>query len=342
MAAVRGAQRGSRRALARGAAVRRCGGAAVRRCGGAARELMASAMAAMRAQRARKHTQRRRGGQQRKEEDGARASAAPAQHAGGVHLTARCRSGLVARAALPAAARCVRVEAPPRPAHASPRSRLPAPAPARCPARRGRPDAARRAWLRPRGGRVVLGAAPGRVRRALFSAGRSAARQSRARVHRLPSGPAAGGAVRCDVGYAAHALRVRRPRLPLALAVDLTPSGCCSYARDKPRFADNLDVIKFLCKEFWSEVFKKQVDNLKTNYRVRRTLAPLRFLSSRLSLVLVPGRVCADRHALPLAVALRGRLRPRRVRGGGARAPRALRHPGGRAGGPRRRGCRHS
>jgi hypothetical protein len=77
--------------------------------------------------------------------------------------------------------------------------------------------------------------------------------------------------VRCDAGYAAHALRVRCPQLPRALAVDLTPSGCCSYARDKPRFADNLDVIKFLCKEFWSEVFKKQVDNLKTNYRVRCT-----------------------------------------------------------------------
>lgn len=42
------------------------------------------------------------------------------------------------------------------------------------------------------------------------------------------------------------------------------------YARDKPRFLESLDAIKFLCKEFWHEAFKKQVDNLKTNYRARR------------------------------------------------------------------------
>ena len=28
-----------------------------------------------------------------------------------------------------------------------------------------------------------------------------------------------------------------------------------------------MDVIKFVCKEFWLEVFGKQVDNLKTNHR---------------------------------------------------------------------------
>ncbi|KAM5497700.1 hypothetical protein McaMca56_004089 [Microsporum canis] len=34
-----------------------------------------------------------------------------------------------------------------------------------------------------------------------------------------------------------------------------------------PRFADNLDVIKFLCKDLWTILFRKQVDNLKTNHR---------------------------------------------------------------------------
>lgn len=29
-------------------------------------------------------------------------------------------------------------------------------------------------------------------------------------------------------------------------------------------------MIKFLCKDFWTIVFRKQVDNLKTNHRVRR------------------------------------------------------------------------
>ena len=32
---------------------------------------------------------------------------------------------------------------------------------------------------------------------------------------------------------------------------------------------DNLDVVKFICKDFWIAVFKKQIDNLKTNHRVR-------------------------------------------------------------------------
>ncbi|KAI9105261.1 NO signaling/Golgi transport ligand-binding domain-containing protein [Phlyctochytrium arcticum] len=37
--------------------------------------------------------------------------------------------------------------------------------------------------------------------------------------------------------------------------------------KDRPRFADNLDVVKFICKDFWIAVFKKQIDNLKTNHR---------------------------------------------------------------------------
>lgn len=39
------------------------------------------------------------------------------------------------------------------------------------------------------------------------------------------------------------------------------------FSRDRPRFTDSLDVIKFLCKDLWMIVFKKQIDNLKTNHR---------------------------------------------------------------------------
>ncbi|QPG95740.1 hypothetical protein C2857_001884 [Epichloe festucae Fl1] len=35
----------------------------------------------------------------------------------------------------------------------------------------------------------------------------------------------------------------------------------------RPRFNDTLDVIKFLCKDLWSLVFGKNIDNLKTNHR---------------------------------------------------------------------------
>ncbi|GFR45946.1 hypothetical protein Agub_g7412 [Astrephomene gubernaculifera] len=39
------------------------------------------------------------------------------------------------------------------------------------------------------------------------------------------------------------------------------------YTRDKPRLGDTLEIIKFVCKDFWQALFKKQVDNLKTNHR---------------------------------------------------------------------------
>ena len=39
------------------------------------------------------------------------------------------------------------------------------------------------------------------------------------------------------------------------------------FSRDRPRFTDSLDVIKFLCKDLWVILFKKQIDNLKTNHR---------------------------------------------------------------------------
>ncbi|RMZ87796.1 hypothetical protein DV736_g4975, partial [Chaetothyriales sp. CBS 134916] len=39
------------------------------------------------------------------------------------------------------------------------------------------------------------------------------------------------------------------------------------FSRDRPRFVDHLDVIKFLCKDLWTVVWKKQIDNLKTNHR---------------------------------------------------------------------------
>ncbi|KAL8918816.1 MAG: hypothetical protein Q9208_007154 [Pyrenodesmia sp. 3 TL-2023] len=39
------------------------------------------------------------------------------------------------------------------------------------------------------------------------------------------------------------------------------------FSRDRPRFTDTLDMIKFLCKDLWTLIFRKQIDNLKTNHR---------------------------------------------------------------------------
>ncbi|TMW87184.1 hypothetical protein EJD97_020312, partial [Solanum chilense] len=49
------------------------------------------------------------------------------------------------------------------------------------------------------------------------------------------------------------------------------------YTMDRPRFTDHLEAIKFICKDFWSEVFKKQIDNLKTNHRGTFVLQDNRF-----------------------------------------------------------------
>jgi len=37
--------------------------------------------------------------------------------------------------------------------------------------------------------------------------------------------------------------------------------------KDQPWFLEELDIIKFFCREFWSSVFKGQVDKLQTNYK---------------------------------------------------------------------------
>ncbi|XP_065322653.1 trafficking protein particle complex subunit 6b-like isoform X1 [Gordionus sp. m RMFG-2023] len=37
--------------------------------------------------------------------------------------------------------------------------------------------------------------------------------------------------------------------------------------KDTPKFKNELDIIKFICKEFWTQIYHKQVDNLKTNHQ---------------------------------------------------------------------------
>ncbi|KAH7378480.1 transport protein particle component [Phaeosphaeria sp. MPI-PUGE-AT-0046c] len=39
------------------------------------------------------------------------------------------------------------------------------------------------------------------------------------------------------------------------------------FSRDTPRPTTPLDIIKFLCKDLWTLLFRKQIDNLKTNHR---------------------------------------------------------------------------
>eukprot|EP00013_Stygamoeba_regulata_P005536 CAMPEP_0177638536 /NCGR_PEP_ID=MMETSP0447-20121125/5540_1 /TAXON_ID=0 /ORGANISM="Stygamoeba regulata, Strain BSH-02190019" /LENGTH=79 /DNA_ID=CAMNT_0019140503 /DNA_START=240 /DNA_END=475 /DNA_ORIENTATION=- len=49
------------------------------------------------------------------------------------------------------------------------------------------------------------------------------------------------------------------------------------YTKGKPRFQEKLEIIKFICKEFWTETFRKQCDNLRTNRRGVFVLQDLNF-----------------------------------------------------------------
>lgn len=39
------------------------------------------------------------------------------------------------------------------------------------------------------------------------------------------------------------------------------------FTRDPARFKDALEIMTVMCKDFWTTVFKKQTDNLKTNHQ---------------------------------------------------------------------------
>jgi trafficking protein particle complex subunit 6 len=39
------------------------------------------------------------------------------------------------------------------------------------------------------------------------------------------------------------------------------------YAMERERLEADLDIVKFICKDFWEQTFKKQVDVLRTNHK---------------------------------------------------------------------------
>ncbi|XP_062408712.1 trafficking protein particle complex subunit 6B, like [Sardina pilchardus] len=49
------------------------------------------------------------------------------------------------------------------------------------------------------------------------------------------------------------------------------------FTKDSPGFKDELDVMKFLCKDFWTNIFRKQIDNLRTNHQGTYVLQDNRF-----------------------------------------------------------------
>ncbi|KAF7699799.1 trafficking protein particle complex subunit 6B, like [Silurus meridionalis] len=49
------------------------------------------------------------------------------------------------------------------------------------------------------------------------------------------------------------------------------------FTRDCPTFKDDLDIMKFVCKDFWNVIFRKQIDNLRTNHQGTYVLQDNRF-----------------------------------------------------------------
>ncbi|KAF5193617.1 Trafficking protein particle complex subunit 6b [Thalictrum thalictroides] len=79
----------------------------------------------------------------------------------------------------------------------------------------------------------------------------------------------------CDRFYSAKPELAARRIEAIGYQVGLQLSE--RYTMERPRFSDHLEAIKFICKDFWSELFKKQIDNLKTNHRGTFVLQDNRF-----------------------------------------------------------------
>lgn len=53
--------------------------------------------------------------------------------------------------------------------------------------------------------------------------------------------------------------------------------GIYRFSANRPRPQTPLDSIKFVCKDLWPLLFRKQIDNLKTNHRGVFVLTDQRF-----------------------------------------------------------------
>ena len=39
------------------------------------------------------------------------------------------------------------------------------------------------------------------------------------------------------------------------------------FSKDRDRLKDELEIMKYICKEFWYNVYRKNIDNLRTNHQ---------------------------------------------------------------------------
>lgn len=61
-------------------------------------------------------------------------------------------------------------------------------------------------------------------------------------------------------------LSAKRKRIE-ALGHDIGTRLVERYVMERDRLEADLDIVKFICKDFWEHTFKKQIDVLRTNHR---------------------------------------------------------------------------
>ena len=83
--------------------------------------------------------------------------------------------------------------------------------------------------------------------------------RARARAAAPPPPPQQLSTAGWSVGDAAISTQPSPPPLP--------PHPTLRLLRDRERAAEPLDAVKWLCREFWGDVFRKPVDRLQTNNR---------------------------------------------------------------------------
>jgi len=106
-------------------------------------------------------------------------------------------------------------------------------------------------------------------------------------------------------------IATRGEEITFANAVILTLH---SFSANRPRPQTPLDSIKFVCKDLWPLLFRKQIDNLKTNHRGVFVLTDQRFQPiSRVSVdrkagVKAPEETLSRAQAVSLHRTSRGRV----------------------------------
>ncbi len=79
------------------------------------------------------------------------------------------------------------------------------------------------------------------------------------------------------VSYSVQAHPGDPGRVLVAMGEDAGRRFIERFAREKSRLHEPLEIVKFVCKELWMELYKKQVDNLRTNHKGVYVLTDNRF-----------------------------------------------------------------